>query len=1002
MLKINTKVNVIRLVMVALLFLVGKSHAETLMRGPYLQNGAVDGATVMWRTDSAVVGKVWYGTTPGSLTQSVTGGSATDHSIRITGLAPETKYYYKIGNDAGGVLAGDDANHYWVTNPVVGSTDSVRIWAIGDSGTKDDSARAVRDAYLELAGQSGKADVWLMLGDNAYSSGTDIEYQTSVFENMYEDVLRNTMLWSTQGNHDGLDSYLNIFDLPKNGEGGGLASNTEHYYSFDYGNVHFVCLSSQELSLAGNEGSAMYTWLSNDLAATNQEWIVAFFHHPPYTKGTHDSDNSADSGGRMDFMREIALPLLEAGGVDLVLSGHSHSYERTKFINGHYGLSSTFDAGTHVVQSGNGSSDGSYQKTTFDGAIYIVAGSSGKKSGALTQHPAMESWINQLGSVVIDVSDKQMDVSFLREFTGPVQIDDQFTIIHGVAPPSPPTFTYDPFSTSAALVDAAYIDSISTAAKDFNDDLITFAKVSGPAWLSVASDGTLSGTPLLADLGLNVFTVSATDVDGSASASLEIFVREETLYFQDFSADPGYVSDNATSIGAAGGLGTYFTFGQYNGTSDIGATTATGVLHIDSNTSGGSARSRGLSVFIDTSAAGAGTYTVSFDVSNWVAGTGTAGFKVLEGHGLDTGYIELDNSSNSATGSSPDFAGTATSAEIGSTGAGGTGILGNGTVSLEITLTAAGQPGDYLALAWTQVRSTSTTVAPTFDVDNVWVGVAGGNQAPAFTVDPINKANGDENSAYSGSIAGDASDPEADVMIFSKVSGPAWLSVDSNGALSGTPAAGDVGANVFTVQVDATGGSDTATLNITVDAQGTLSLYEEDFSADPGYVSSNATAIGAVGSANAYFIFGQYNGTPDIGVTTGTGVLHIDSNTSGGSARSRGLSLFIDTSAAAAGTYTVSFDVSNWVAGTGSAGFEVLEGNGLDAGYIQLDNSDNNTKGSTPNFGGTATSTEIGSTGTSGTGILGNGTVSFDVDADRGRPGRGLSGVGMGSGQVNE
>jgi hypothetical protein len=554
----KTRVNIKQLVALALLSTLGASQAETLERGPYLQNGAVDGATVMWRTDSAVAGKVWYGTTQGSLTQSVTGDSATDHSIRITDLTPGTKYFYKIGNDAGGVLAGDDADHYWVTNPVVGSTDSVRIWAIGDSGTKNDDARAVRDAYQEHAGDTGKADVWLMLGDNAYSTGTDTEYQAAVFDNMYEDVLRNTMLWSTLGNHDAgnRNTYLDIFNLPKSAEGGGSASGSELYYSFDYGNIHFICLDSETATISGDADSAMYTWLNNDLAATSQEWIIAFFHHPPYTKGSHDSDNDGDSDGRLKFMREIALPLLEAGGVDLVLSGHSHCYERSKFINGHYGSSSTFDADTHVVQSGNGDSDGSYQKTGLDGAIYIVAGSSGKISRLRGQHAAMESSLSKLGSVVIDVSDKQMDVSFIRQHTTPVVVDDKFTIIHGVASPSAPAFTYNPHRASDGLTDTAYIGDLSAAANDANGDVITFAKVSGPAWLSVASDGTLSGTPVLADLGLNDFTVSATDVDGSTNASLEILVREPSkpIVHWRFDESSGSVAGDSSGNGYDGTL----------------------------------------------------------------------------------------------------------------------------------------------------------------------------------------------------------------------------------------------------------------------------------------------------------------------------------------------------------------------------------------------------------------------------------------------------------------
>jgi hypothetical protein len=90
------------------------------------------------------------------------------------------------------------------------------------------------------------------------------------------------------------------------------------------------------------------------------------------------------------------------------------------------------------------------------------------------------------------------------------------------------------------------------------------------------------------------------------------------------------------------------------------------------------------------------------------------------------------------------------------------------------------------------------------------------NNAPSFTFDPINEIDATEDAAYSSTIADDASDPESDTMTFSKVSGPTWLSVAANGDLSGTPTNGDVGLNAFTVQVDALGGSDTATLNITV------------------------------------------------------------------------------------------------------------------------------------------------------------------------------------------
>ena len=129
----------------------------------------------------------------------------------------------------------------------------------------------------------------------------------------------------------------------------------------------------------------MMTWLDNDLAQTDQPWIVAYWHHPPYSKGSHDSDNPVTDQDLID-MRTVAVPILEDHGVDLVLSGHSHAYERSFLIDGHYGFSDTFGP-EHVVDGGDGRvlGDGAYLKpfaarVPHRGAVYTVAGSSGQKA----------------------------------------------------------------------------------------------------------------------------------------------------------------------------------------------------------------------------------------------------------------------------------------------------------------------------------------------------------------------------------------------------------------------------------------------------------------------------------------------------------------------------------------------------------------------------------------------------------------------------------------------
>ena len=89
------------------------------------------------------------------------------------------------------------------------------------------------------------SDAWILLGDNAYNNGTDAEYQTNFF-NIYQNSLtKNHVLWPAPGNHDYAQSaarqadhlipYYDMFTLPKNGEAGGVASNTEAFYSYNYG-----------------------------------------------------------------------------------------------------------------------------------------------------------------------------------------------------------------------------------------------------------------------------------------------------------------------------------------------------------------------------------------------------------------------------------------------------------------------------------------------------------------------------------------------------------------------------------------------------------------------------------------------------------------------------------------------------------------------------------------------------------------------------------------------
>ncbi len=422
------------LLLMALLF-TNNAFSQTVIRGPYLQQATDARMVVKWRTDAATSSVVRFGLSPSTLFQTQTvAGSRTDHEVLLTGLSTSTQYFYSVGNSEA-TLAGDSSYHFR-TSPIPGSSEFVRLWVVGDSGIAGSASRNVRDAYKNKFPGSSRANMMIMLGDNAYEDGTDSEYQTAMFD-AYPEILRQTPVWSTIGNHDvdrfadplHDDPYFSIFSLPEQGESGGVPSGTEAYYSYDYGNIHFVVLDSYSTDRSVN--GAMLSWLENDLIVNNKEWLIVFFHHPPYSKGSHDSDTE----GFLIDMRTRALPILESYGVDLVLSGHSHSYERSYLIDGHYGDSDSFSA-NNFVDSGSGkpSLDGAYTKPDSAaapnmGAVYIVAGSSSRVSGGSLDHEAMYASLNELGSVVIDVNDTQLNTEFLND-SG--QVTDSFTINKGM------------------------------------------------------------------------------------------------------------------------------------------------------------------------------------------------------------------------------------------------------------------------------------------------------------------------------------------------------------------------------------------------------------------------------------------------------------------------------------------------------------------------------------------------------------------------------------------
>ena len=504
------------------LALVGWTGPPAISRGPYLQNGTPHSAVVRWRTDVPSVGSV---TVDG---RTVTGPLALDHSIAVDGLDPATAYPYSVAAD-GAPLAGGDPLHTLTTLPLPGDDSPVRIWVVGDSGTANTASEAVYDAFSALG---DPPDVWLMLGDNAYNSGTDDEYQRAVF-NLYTSLLPNTFLWPALGNHDGYTAssvsqtgpFFDIFTLPTVGEAGGEPSGTEAYYSFDVGPVHFICLDSYDSDRS--PAGAMLRWLEDDLAATQATWVIAYWHHPPYSYGSHNSDFEL----QMVEMREYALPILEAWGVDLVLTGHSHSYERSVLLDGHYDVASTLDP-TMIRDGGDGDplGDGAYTKPSAaggsrEGAVYVVSGAGGQTSGGPLNHPAMVTSLNVLGSVIIDVDGAVMEVQYLDDQGA---IRDSFQIVRGE------TSILEAYA-DGPVVEGRAASFHAYAVDPSGDEVVSYDWEFGDGHVASGADV----VHLWPDDGRFDVTLTVVDASGaSATRVLPIDVANLAPVFTDVGADP--------------------------------------------------------------------------------------------------------------------------------------------------------------------------------------------------------------------------------------------------------------------------------------------------------------------------------------------------------------------------------------------------------------------------------------------------------------------------------
>lgn len=311
-----------------LLSIPSRTHAASanLVWKPYLQQLTDTAVVVRWMTKTGSSSIVRYATdtsysvSASATTRTISALGTQMHSVQLGGLKSDTTYFYKVYTNHEDLWPEQTLS--FRTAPSRGSTKSFTFAAFGDFGKNSDSQKRLRD---RMARDSLRFLV--TTGDNAYDAGRYTEFATNVFQ-IYGNVFSKAAVFPTLGNHDYATSsggpYLDLFSLPRNAR---RAADQERYYSFDYGNVHVVALDTNTLLNATDSAADddMFDWLRDDLSRTTQPWKIAVMHHAPYSTGSHGSDSR---------VRAKLVPIFEQYGVDLVLSGHDHIYQRTKPLRG--------------------------------------------------------------------------------------------------------------------------------------------------------------------------------------------------------------------------------------------------------------------------------------------------------------------------------------------------------------------------------------------------------------------------------------------------------------------------------------------------------------------------------------------------------------------------------------------------------------------------------------------------------------------------------------------
>ena len=247
--------------------------------------------------------------------------------------------------------------------------------------------------------QNKSPELVLALGDLSYQKEADCWFQ------MMSPLINKTRM--VFGDHEynfknssRLDEYLQKFNL------------TKQYYSFDYGNVHFLAMSSE---VPFDKDSKQYSFVNEDLKRASENksinWIVAYIYEMLYTSPTFHKPT--------DTIRDIYHPIFDKYHVDLVLQAHSHNYQRTYPIK-----YNDKDASNPIITDKN---EGEY--TNPDGTIFAVIGTAGADLHNFTgQAPYVVKQFQRFGFLDVNITSdgKIMKGTFYENRDGTDK--DHFTI----------------------------------------------------------------------------------------------------------------------------------------------------------------------------------------------------------------------------------------------------------------------------------------------------------------------------------------------------------------------------------------------------------------------------------------------------------------------------------------------------------------------------------------------------------------------------------------------